>query len=168
VLIIGGGGSIGSFTIQLAKHLGAEVTAVDGPAKVELMRSLGADKTADYTRENITKSKERFDLIIDVVGKRGLLKRLQLLKPAGIYFLGYARPRDLLLSLWLSLTGKKRLRITSANQEQADLDHLSDLLEKEILQPQVDKVFRLENAAKAHKFAESGEKKGHIVLRIGD
>lgn len=168
VLVVGGGGSIGTFTIQLAKHLGAEVTAVDGPAKQSLMRSLGADRVVDYTREEIPPSDEGYDLAIDVVGRKGLIRRLRLLKPGGSYFLGYARFRDLLLGLVLSLSGRKRLRITSASQGQADLDDLTGLLEKGILRPQVDRVFPLKDAAEAHRYAESGEKKGHIALRVED
>jgi len=93
VLIIGAGGSIGTFSVQLARELEAEVTVVDKEDKFELLRSLGANHVIDYTKYDYTQFKERFDIIIDVVGRRSLIKRLKLLKPQGTYFL------DLLFSI---------------------------------------------------------------------
>jgi NADPH:quinone reductase-like Zn-dependent oxidoreductase len=166
VLVIGGGGSIGTIAIQLAKHLGADVTAVDGPGKLGLMRSLGADSVVDYTQEDLTRREEKFDLAIDVVGRKGLRQRLGLVKTSGAYFLAYAKPFDLLLRLWLSLLGKNNLRIEAASQGKADLIYLTGLLTEGIITPQVDRVYPLEEAAEAHRFAESGEKKGHIALEV--
>jgi NADPH:quinone reductase-like Zn-dependent oxidoreductase len=166
VLVIGGGGSIGTISIQLAKHLGAEVTGVDSPGKLKLMRSLGADRVVDYTQENLTKNKDKYDLVIDVVGGKGLRRRLGLVQPGGNYFLAFARLPDLFMKVWLTLSGDRRLRIEAADQEKADLIHLTRLLESGIITPWVDRVYPLEEAAKAHRYAESGEKKGHIALRV--
>jgi len=166
VLIIGAGGSIGTFSLQLAKNYGAEVTAVDSTQKLELLRSIGADHVIDYTREDYTKSSERYDLIIDVVGKRSVSRRLKLLKGNGYYFLAYAGLSDILLSLWTSITSRKRLKIEASSQKRNDLIHLKDLIESGRLKPIVGKSFPLEEMAEAHRYAESGAKKGNVVITL--
>ena len=166
VLIVGGGGSIGTFAIQLAKHHGAEVTAVDGPDKQALMRSLGADHVIDYTSTDYLKQSERYDLIIDVVGRKSVGRRLKLLKPDGKYFLAFARPSQLLLALWTSLTSQKKLIIQSANQNKQDLEYLAERLAEGRLSAVIDRRFPLEEVPTAHKYSESGEKKGNIAIVI--
>jgi len=166
VLIIGGGGSIGTFSIQLAKHFGAEVTAVDNTEKQDLMRSLGADHVVDYTTEDTLNRGETYDLIIDVVGKHSIAKRLKLLKPDGIYFLAFARPVHILLGLWVSLTSTKRLKIEAADQRKEDLLALKRLIEQGNLKPVIDCSFPLEQIPEAHSYAESGEKKGNISITM--
>lgn len=166
VLIIGAGGSIGSFSIQLARELGAEVTAVDSGEKLDHLKSLGASQVIDYTKNDYTRSKERFDLVIDVVGRRSLLKRLQLLKPDGTYFLAFARISDMLLSILLKLTSKKKLKIESAAQNKVDLDYLTHLLEEGRLISVVDKTFPLEEIVEAHRYGESGDKKGNVAVSL--
>ena len=109
VLIIGGGGSIGTLAIQLAKLHEAEVTAVDSTDKQALLRSLGADHTIDYTTTDYLKQNNKFDMIIDVVGRKSVRRRLRLLKPGGSYYLAFARPVQLFLALWTSLTGQKKI-----------------------------------------------------------
>jgi NADPH:quinone reductase-like Zn-dependent oxidoreductase len=164
--VIGGGGSIGTISIQLAKHLRAHVTGVDSTKKLDLMRFLGADQVLDYTQDPITEHNQQYDLIIDVVGGKGLLERLRLLKPAGNYFLAFARVPDLLLRLWIALTSNKNLRIEASRQEKANLAFLTSLLEEGILTPQIDRTYSLAQVADAHRYAESGHKKGHIALKV--
>jgi 2-desacetyl-2-hydroxyethyl bacteriochlorophyllide A dehydrogenase len=166
VLIVGGGGSIGSLAIQLAKQAGAEVTAVDSTAKQELMRSLGADQVIDYTTTDYLASDERYDLIIDVVGKRQVARRLRLLQPDGIYYLAFARPAQIFLSLWTSLTSGKKLLIQSSAQTKADLTDLAELLAEGKLTSTIDKRFPLSKTAEAHHYAESGAKKGNIAIVV--
>ena len=166
VLIIGGGGSIGSFAIQLAKHFGAEVTSVDSSRKLDLMRSLGADHIIDYTEEDYTKTDKTYDLIIDVVGRKDLSRRLKLLKPGGDYFLAFPRFLDIIHSLWISNTSDKKLRIESSAQKKEDLVFLTDLIEKGKLKSIIDRSFPLDQAAEAHRYAEDGGKKGNIALSI--
>ena len=166
VLIIGGGGSIGTFSIQLARHFGAEVTAVDSTGKLEMMRALGADQVVDYTQEDYTQSGKTYDLIIDVVGKHSVVRRLKLLKPDGIYYLAFAKPSHILISLWTSLTSKKRLIIRAADQTKADLIYLKELIEAGKLTPVVDRVFPLEQVPEAHQYAEAGGKKGNIAICV--
>src|SRR5690606_21375497 len=90
VLIIGAGGSIGTFSVQLARHLGAEVTGVDGAKKLDMLHAIGANHVIDYTKEDYTNNGQSYDLIIDVVGRRGVANRLKLLKADGYYFLAHA------------------------------------------------------------------------------
>jgi NADPH:quinone reductase-like Zn-dependent oxidoreductase len=166
VLVIGGAGSIGTFAIQLARQFGAEVTAVDSTAKLDLMRSLGADHAIDYTKEDITRSGESYDVIIDVVGRRGVSRRLALLKEGGSYFLAYAGLSDLLLSRWTAIKGGKRLRIEAASQAKEDLEYLKGLLERGELRSIIGRTFPLAQVPEAHRYVESGEKMGSVAIRV--
>ncbi|MBN1315881.1 MAG: NAD(P)-dependent alcohol dehydrogenase [Anaerolineales bacterium] len=166
VLIIGAGGSIGTCAIQLAKHFGAQVTGVDRTEKLDLMRSLGADHVIDYTKQDYTKNGESYDLIIDIVGKASVSRRLKLLKPDGYYFLAYAGLFHIVLGLWTSLTSKKKLKIESASQNKEDLIFLSELIEAGKLEPVIDKRFTLVQIAEAHRYVETGQKKGNVVITV--
>ena len=167
VLIIGGGGSIGTFSIQLAKHFGADVTGVDNTEKLELMRSLGSNQVIDYTKEEYTNSGETYDLIIDMVGRKSVSRRLKLLKQDGIYFLAYARILDVVLSIWTSLTSSKKLIISSSKQNKEDLNILKGLIDSGELRSIIDRSFPLDQVAEAHRFVESGLKKGNVAISIG-
>lgn len=166
VLIIGGGGSIGTFSIQLTKHFGADVTGVDSTAKLDMMRSLGADHVIDYTIEDYTRSSETYDLIIDVVGKHSVAQRLKLLKKKGIYFLAFAKPTHILLGIWVSLVSAKKLKIESSNQPREDLLFLKKLIEEGKLKPVIDRCFPLEQVREAHRYVESGGKKGNVCITL--
>jgi len=165
-LIVGGGGSIGTFAIQLAKHFGANVAAVDSTEKLDLIRSLGADRVIDFTKQDYLNNDETYDLIIDVVGRRDIARRLRLLKPDGWYFLAYARLSHILLSLWVSLTSKKKFKIEASSQDKQDLLYLKDLIEEGKLRPVIDKTYSLDQVPEAHRYAESGQKKGNIVITM--
>ena len=166
VLIIGAGGSIGTFSVQLAKHFGAEVTGVDSTEKLDMLRSIGANHAIDYTKEDYTNGDEAYDLIIDVVGRRGVARRLKLLKSDGYYFLAYAGLSHILLGLWTSLISNKKLKIAAAGQKKADLLFLKELIEAGKLKPIIDRRYPLERTAEAHRFAETGQKQGNIVITV--
>lgn len=166
VLIIGAGGSIGTFAVQLARYFGAEVTGVDSSEKLDMLRTIGANHVIDYKKENYTESGATYDLIIDVVGRRGVARRLKLLKPDGYYFLAYAGLAHLVLGLWVSLTSNKKLKIEAAGQKRADLIFLKELIETGVLKPIIDRRYPLEQIAEAHRYAESGQKKGNIVITM--
>jgi 2-desacetyl-2-hydroxyethyl bacteriochlorophyllide A dehydrogenase len=129
VLIIGAGGSIGTLSVQLARHFGAEVTGVDSTEKLDMLRSIGANHVIDYTKEDYTNNGETYDLIIDVVGKRSVARRLKLLKGDGYYFLAYAGLSHILLGMWMSMTSNKKVKIESASQRKEDLIFLKELIE---------------------------------------
>lgn len=166
LLVIGAGGSIGTSVIQMAKNKEMIVTAVDTGEKTTLMHSLGADIVIDYTKFNYRDQGAVYDLIIDVVGKRGLRQRLKLLKPGGSYYLAYARPGDLLLSMLLPLFSTRRLKISASDQTRNELQQLTKLIEDGKLKPVLDRTFPLEKSSDAHRYAESGVKKGSIALLI--
>jgi NADPH:quinone reductase-like Zn-dependent oxidoreductase len=166
VLIIGGGGSIGTFSIQLARHFGADVTGVDRPDKLDLMRSLGAHHVIDYTREDYTRNGETYDLIIDVVGKGSVLSRLKLLAQDGYYFLAYAGLTHVVLGMWISMTSRKKVKIQSASQNVQDLLFLKELVEEGKVKPVIDRYYPLEQTAEAHRYVETGRKKGNVVITV--
>ncbi len=168
VLVIGAGGSIGTFSIQLAKHYGAEVTAVDSTDKLALLTSLGADHVIDYTKEDYTRKGQVYDLIIDVVGRKGVSDRLKLLADDGIYFLAFATLGNALLARWAAMTGGKQLKIESSSQKKEDLIILKELIETGVLKSVIGKSFPLAQTAEAHRFAESGGKQGNIAIIIGE
>jgi 2-desacetyl-2-hydroxyethyl bacteriochlorophyllide A dehydrogenase len=166
VLIIGAGGSIGTLSVQLATHFGAEVTGVDSTEKLEMLRSIGATHVIDHIKGDYTNNGETYDLIIDVVGKGRVARRLKLLKPNGYYFLAYAGLSHVLLAIWTSMTGSRNLRIESSRQKREDLLFLKDLIEAEKIKSIIDRCFPLEQTAEAHKYAETGRKKGNIAIAV--
>ena len=167
VLIVGAGGSIGTFSIQLAKHLGAEVTGVDSTDKLEMIQSLGANHVIDHTMEDYTQSGEIYDLIIDVVGKGAVARRLKLLKEGGYYFLAYAGLSHILLSTWMSMTSNKKLKIESSSQKKEDLIFLKELMEEGKIKSVIDRKYPLEQTSDAHKYVETGQKLGNVVIVCG-
>jgi 2-desacetyl-2-hydroxyethyl bacteriochlorophyllide A dehydrogenase len=166
VLIIGAGGSIGTFAVQLGKYFGAHVTAVDSTGKLEMLRKLGADQVIDYTQEDFTKSDQRYAVIIDVVGKRSFSRRVRLLKQNGLYFLANAGLSHIIRGAWISRTSRKKVVISAAAQKMADLIYLRELIEAGIIEPVIDRQFPLAQTAEAHRYVETGEKLGNVVITI--
>ena len=167
VLIIGAGGSIGTFSVQLARHFGAEVTGVDSTEKLDMLRAIGANHVIDYTKEDYTANHdESYDLIIDVVGGRSVARQLKLLKPDGTYFLAYAGLSHIVLGMWVSLTSSKKLKIEASSQTREDLIFLKELIEAGKLKPVIDRSYPLEQTAEAHRYVETGAKKGNLVITV--
>jgi NADPH:quinone reductase-like Zn-dependent oxidoreductase len=167
MLINGAGGSIGTFAVQLAKHYGAEVTAVDSGGKHEMLRSIGADHVIDYTREDFTQRGETYGVIFDIVGKAPFERTFNLLKPKGRYLIGNPKLSQMLRAPLLSRGTGKQVIIGAANQTTDDLLQLNALIEAGTLRVIVDRRFPMEEAAEAHRYVESGQKKGGVVLVIG-
>ncbi|MBE2222903.1 MAG: zinc-binding dehydrogenase, partial [Anaerolineae bacterium] len=138
----------------------------DSSEKLDMLRTIGANHVIDYKKENYTESSATYDLIIDVVGRSGVARRLKLLKPDGYYFLAYAGLANIVLSLWVSLTSSKKLKIEAASQTKEDLIFLKELIEAGKLQPIIDRSYPLEQTAEAHRFVETGQKKGNVVLTV--
>jgi NADPH:quinone reductase-like Zn-dependent oxidoreductase len=162
VLIIGAGGSIGTFSVQLSRHFGAKVPGVDSTEKMDMLRSIGANHVIDYTSEDYTITGETYDLIIDVVGKSSVSRRLKLQNPNGYYFLAYAGLLHVLLALWTSLIGSRKLRIESSSQKKEDRLFLEELIEAGKIKPVINRCYPLERTAEAHRYVETGRKKGNI------
>lgn len=167
VLIYGAGGSIGTIAVQLAKYYGAEVTALDSGEKLDMLRSIGADYIIDYTREDFSKAGVSYDVIFDVVGKSPFSRGRKSLKPRGRYILANPRPAHVIRGLWMSMVSGKKVIFGAASQEKEDLVFLKELIEAGKIKPVIDRTFPMEQSAEAHRYAESGRKKGNIVITIG-
>jgi len=166
VLINGAGGSFGTFAVQLAKCFGAQVTAVDSTLKLDMLRSLGADHVIDYTRADFTDSQETYDVIFDVVRNSPSRRMVRSLRENGTYLTANPGFAELMLSLRTSMTGKKKVILGVQSGTNKDLEYLRDLIEAGKLRPVVDRQFPLEQTAEAHRYAESGQKKGNVVITI--
>lgn len=166
VLIIGAGGSIGTFAVQLAKIFGAQVTAVDSAEKLEMLRALGADRVLDYTTQDYTKTSESYDVILDVVGKSPFSRCLKILKSDGHYLLANPNLRSMFRGLWVNATSKRRVFFQSANHRVEDLRYLKQLVEAGRLTTYIDQTFPLEQIVEAHRYVETGRKKGNVVIAV--
>ncbi len=164
VLINGAGGSIGTFGVQLAKHLGAEVTAVDSTEKLEMLRSLGVEHVIDYTQEDFTRQGKTFDVIFDVIGKAPLARSIKSLKANGQYLMANPRPSKIIYGRWITRNSSKKVISQTANQTREDLIFLRELIETGKIQTIIDKRFPLEQTAVAHQYVETGQKKGNVII----
>ena len=166
VLINGAGGSIGTFAVQLAKSLGAEVTAVDSTGKLDMLRSIGADHVIDYVQEDFTQSGETYDVIFDVVGKSSFSGSVRSLKPNGRYLLGNPGLSHMFRARWTSLPSGKEVILRSGQLTAKNLIFLTELIEAGTIKPVIDRRYPLEQTAKAHRYVEAGHKKGNVVITL--
>lgn len=166
VLIIGAGGSIGTFAVQLARHLGAEVTGVDSIRKLEMVRSLGADHVIDYTEEDFTKSDETYDVILDVPGKSSYSRSIKSLKQNGRYLLANPGLSHMLRGPWTSMRSSKKVIFGAGNQKTEGLIFLRDLIEAGKIKAVIDRCYSLEEIVDAHRYVETGHKKGNVSITV--
>jgi NADPH:quinone reductase-like Zn-dependent oxidoreductase len=167
VLIIGAGGSIGTVAVQIAKALGAEVTGVDSAMKLDMLRSIGADKVIDYTKDDFTKSGDAYDVIFDAVGKASFSGCIRSLKENGFYLLGNPGLSQLVRGLWTSRTGNKRVIGGAASYKPDDLISLKELVEAGKVVSVIDRRYVLEQMAEAHRYVDTGQKAGNVVVTVG-
>lgn len=168
VLINGAGGSIGTFGVQLAKYYGAEVTAVDSAIKLDMLRSIGADHVIDYAQEDFTKNGETYDIIFDVIGKSHFSRSLKSLNENGHYLIANPSVTKMIRGKWASSRGSKKVILDLAAREQEDLNHLKELIEAGTIKPIIDKTYPLEQTAEAHRYVETGNKMGSLVITVID
>ncbi len=166
VLVNGAGGSIGTFGVQLAKLYGAEVTAVDSAEKMDMLRTLGADHLIDYTKEDFYRNGEKYDVIFDMVYKTRFSHCINSLKDDGCYLMANPGPRRMVLAWWVSWTTRKRVIFEFAGERVEDLDHLAQFMASGKLKAVIDRRYPLDQIQEAHRYVQSGIKKGNVILVV--
>jgi NADPH:quinone reductase-like Zn-dependent oxidoreductase len=166
VLVNGAGGSIGTFGVQLAKNYGAQVTAVDSAAKLDMLRSIGADQVIDLAREDFTKRGENYDVIFDVIGRSPYAGSLRSLRPNGRYMLANPRPSHLVRRLFGSKAGGRKVISGAAVRKTEDLLFLKELIEAGRLKTVIDRTYPLEQMVEAHRYVETGQKLGNLIVTV--
>lgn len=166
VAIFGASGSIGTASIQIARHLGAEVTAICSGANAELASSLGAHHVIDYTKEDYAAAGERFDVVFDTVGKSSFATAKQALRPGGRYCITVG-------GLWLPIRAqlsrvfdRRRMIFGYSVEKKAALREVCELVERGVLKPVIDRRYALEGIAEAHRYVDTGRKRGNVVVTV--
>ena len=169
ILIHGAGGSIGTFAVQLARYFGADVTAVDSTGKLDMLRSIGADHVIDYTQEDFTKNGETYDVIFDVVGKSSFTRSVRSLKHNGRYLLANPKLSQRVRGRWTSRRSSKQVILwaaRTASEYTEDFKFLTELIEAGKIRSVIDRCYPLEQTAEAHRYVDTGDKKGHVVITV--
>jgi NADPH:quinone reductase-like Zn-dependent oxidoreductase len=168
IVVYGASGAQGTAAVQLAKHLGAHVTAVCNTKNLELVRSLGADEVIDYTREDFTKNGQTYDVVMDAVGKHSFRRCRRSLKPGGVFattdlgFLWHVPPL-ILLTRWL---GDRKVLLPVGGTSNEDVLFLKELIEAGEYRAVVDRTYPLEQVVEATRYVETGQKTGNVVLTL--
>ena len=167
ILIYGASGALGTAAVQLAKSFGTEVTGVCSTANLELVKSLGADKVIDYTKEDFSKSGKTYDIVFDTIGKSPFSGCLRSLKQHGIYL----RAVDInlfpiLRGLWTSMRSNKKVIGGIVIERKEDLIFLKELIEAGKMKSVIDRRYPLEQTAEAHRYVEQGHKRGNVVITV--
>jgi NADPH:quinone reductase-like Zn-dependent oxidoreductase len=168
ILVYGASGSIGTASVQLARHFGAQVTAVCSTENVELVRSLGADEVIDYQQEDFTKNGKTYDVVFDAVGKQSWRRCRSSLKPGGVFLdtdPGYMWHLPL-VALWTRWVGDKKARLLIARLTKENLLFLRGLIEAGEYRAVIDRRYPLEQVVEATKYVETGQKTGNVVLTV--
>ena len=166
MLINGAGGSIGTFAVQLAKLIGAEVTAVDSSAKLDMLQSIGAEHVVDYTKEDFSQSGVIYDVIFDVVGTISLSRSERSITKNGTYLLANPMRGQMLGGPWKRMTSGKKVVTQTASGTLADLVYLRELIEAGKIKTVIDRTYPLDQIVEAHRYVETGQKKGNVVITV--
>ncbi len=166
VLINGAAGCFGTYAVQLAKHLGAEVTGVDSTDKLDVMRSLGADHVIDYTQKDFTQDGIRYDMILEIAGKASYSSCIRSLAPNGRLVLANPTFLQMLRAPVTTRFTDKQVSFAFAKDNTEDLDYLAGLIAAGKLKVVIDRRYPLEEVAEAHRFVEAGSKIGQVVIEI--
>jgi NADPH:quinone reductase-like Zn-dependent oxidoreductase len=170
VLINGAGGSAGSFAVQLAKYYGAEVTGVDYTGKLDFMRSLGVDHVIDYTREDFTRHRNEYDLILDVIAYRSVFAYARALRRDGSYFFVGGSVavmfQGLLLGALIRRTMGKNVSLLMVQRNQKDLAFVTELCEAGKIVPFIDKRYPLHEVPEALRYVGERRAKGKVVIEV--
>lgn len=166
VLVIGAGGSIGSWGVLLAKYYGAEVTAVDHTHKLEMLRSIGADYVIDYTKEDFATNGVKYDVILDTVYASSFSRCLASLGKNGYYLMANTDPWRMLKGFWTTMTSSKKVKFALAAETTQDLNFLVGLIDDGHLKPVIDRRYTLAETVDAHRYVEQGLKKGSVIIVV--
>lgn len=166
VLVIGASGGVGTAVVQLAKHFGAEVTGVTSRTNLDLVMSLGADAAIDYTREDFTARNETYDVIADTVTATSFARCKDALRENGRLLVIAGGMSDLLASLWVPLTGSRKVIAGPAEERPEDVQRLADLAESGALKPVIDRRYSFTQMAEAHAYVATGRKRGSVVVSM--
>lgn len=166
VLINGAGGGSGTFAIQIAKDIGAEVTAVDSTEKLDIMRSTGADHVIDYTKEDFTNNGQHYDLIFDNAANRSLSDYKRVLNPGGIHVMVGGKSFNIFKSMLASITGSRKFVLLLHKSNQG-LDTMKALFKAGKVMPVIDRSYLLSEAADAMRYFAAGHAKGKVVITLG-
>jgi len=166
VLIVGAAGTIGTIAVQLAKYYGAEVTGVDSTEKLGVLRYIDADQVIDYTKEDFTRSGEKYDVIFDTVGKSPYSGSLRSLKEGGFYLLGNPGLSQQFRAPWTSRSSGKRVIAGTLSYKSQDLFFLRELIEAGKIRSVIDRRYALEQLAEAHRYVDTGQKTGNVVITV--
>ncbi|WP_121662025.1 NAD(P)-dependent alcohol dehydrogenase [Metabacillus litoralis] len=168
VLVYGASGSVGSYAVQIAKYLGANVTGVCSTSNLELVKSLGADKVIDYTAEDFANIDETYDVIFEAVNKSSFSVCIKLLKKNGTY-INVTDPLPNAQMLWTKMTTNKKLLLSRNSPETSEaLNFLKELVEMGKLKVLVDRYYSFDEIVEAHRYVEKGHKKGNVVINVED
>jgi NADPH:quinone reductase-like Zn-dependent oxidoreductase len=165
-LINGASGGIGSAAVQLTKYFGAEVTGVCGTRRVSFVKALGADKVIDYNKEDFTRNGETYDLIFDILGKSSLARGKRSLKPNGRYLFASFKMNHLVQMLWTKIAGGRKVICALSSEKAEDLMFIKELIEAGKFKSIIDKCYPLAQTAEAHRYVETGHRKGSVVVTI--
>jgi NADPH:quinone reductase-like Zn-dependent oxidoreductase len=166
VLVVGASGAVGSAAVQLAKSFGAHVTGVCSTANIALVKSIGADKVIDYTKEDYIKNGVMYDVLFDAVKAISVYGSIKSLNKNGIMILSAAGISEMLQGLVISMTSNKKVITGVIRHEAADIIFIKGLIEKDKFKPVIDKTYPLEQIAEAHAYVEKGHKKGNVAIEI--
>jgi len=166
ILIYGASGSVGTYAVQLAKYFGAEVTGVCSTTNIDLVKSMGADKVIDYTKEDFSKNGEIYDVILDAAGKASLSGCMRSLKKEGIYLQVVADPATSIKMKWTGMSSDKTLMGGTAVPKSENLLFLKELIEAGKIKPVIDRTYSFEQIVEAHRYVDKGHKKGNVVINV--
>ncbi len=165
VLVIGAGGSIGTYGIQLAKMYGAEITAIDHTEKLDMLKEIGAEHVIDYTREDFASQSRKYDVVFDMIYSSSFEKCIGVLKDTGVYLMANTDPGRMIRA---SLQNKRRVIFQLAAETPGDLAYVANLIKEKKIKPVIDRTYKLDQIREAHSYVETGAKKGCVIISHGE
>lgn len=166
VLVYGASGALGTLAIQLAKNYDAEVTAVCSTSNVSLVKSLGADKVVDYTKEDFSRNGEKYDVFFDTIGKSSMIKSLKSLKKGGHLLLASAGMFSMLGGFIASMFINKKIVSGIIKETADDMNFFKKLIEEGKVKAVIDRIYTLKQIVEAHTYVDQGHKKGNVVISV--